>query len=143
MGASHCYQILKSVSWGSTQANDATMRYADIALPGKDAAAHNLINNNKADSRSGHKREGEKLAEHAVVGPRRHLCEMAVAAVLHAVGTFGGRYSHLLVSVQRRDDEHRHKQRQQHPCSEMSLQCQFHGCKVMKKGCNKRTIIED
>ena len=79
--------MLNGESRGSPQANDAAMGNADIALLDIDSDTDHLINNNKTYSAYSHTCQCEKLAEHTVVHPRGSLRQMAVAVVLHTVGT--------------------------------------------------------
>jgi len=68
------------------------------------------VNNKKSDSGSGHKGKGKKLAQHAVVRPRRHLRQVAVTIVMHAVGTFRPRCrTTVFMYVERREKQHWHK----------------------------------
>ena len=108
--------MLNGESRGSAQANDAAMGNADMALTGIDAAADQLVDGDKAYSSSGHESEGEKLAEHAVVGPLVHRRHVAMTVVVHAVNTSRRRHHRaLLVHVNRRQQKHWHKHCQQHP----------------------------
>jgi len=99
--------ILNGESGRSTQANDATMGDTDVAPPGINTATDYLINNMKSDSGSGHKRKGQELAQQAIVRPRRHLCQVAMTTVMHAIGTFCLRcHSTVLMYMERRDNQH-------------------------------------
>lgn len=67
MDASPPKTLLNGESRGSTQANDATVSHADMALPGIDTADKHLINNSKAGNGCGHEGKSQKLAEHTLV----------------------------------------------------------------------------
>ena len=84
-----------------TQADNAAMGDVYMASPGIDAGTDHLVNNNKTDSADGHKREGEKLAEHTIVYPRCCRSQVTMTAMLHAIGTFRCYCSTRLMHMER------------------------------------------
>jgi hypothetical protein len=79
--------MLNGESRGSTQTYDATIGDAYITSLDINSDADHLIYNNKAGHTDGYKGQREKLAEHTVVCPRYHLCQVAVTAIVYTVDT--------------------------------------------------------
>lgn len=59
--------MLNGESRGSTQADNAAIGNTYLTSQNVNLDACRIVYNNKADSGSNHKRESEKLAEHAIV----------------------------------------------------------------------------
>ena len=74
----------------------------------------------------------KELAEHAVVRPVYHRCQVAVTVVMHAVGAFCPDSLTCFMHVKRRQQEHWHKHGQKQPRCNMSFLCHFHAAKVLK-----------
>ena len=72
------------------------------------------MNKNRYSNQSGCQHgQRQELAEHTVVHPRRGLRQVAVTAVMQAVGTFCLRNRrNLLMQMKRRDYQHWQKYRQ-------------------------------
>ena len=72
----------------------------------------------------------QQLAQQTRMHPRSHLRQMAVAVMLHALGT--RRLARFVppMNMERRDEQHRHVHRQQQPRSNMSLRQRIHNHKV-------------
>lgn len=69
----------------------------------------------QCSSGSRYVRQSENLAQHTLVHPVRELREMAVALVVHTLNAHRLAGIRSLVDVQRRNEQHRHIDGQQHP----------------------------
>ena len=99
-------------------------------------------NNGQQDG--GDERETQHLAQYAVVYAEIGRCQMAMVHMVRAVYAVGSCRHSLLMHVHQREQQHRHKHCQQHPCKPFpSLLQSVHRCKgsESRRQCKTKTIF--